>query len=244
MRRRVSLPCTLSYSVLSFSLFACVLMHDASLVTSHPTTATTTESTGLNEQNPTGSGPYAEDYHGSNTIFLVSTLMSVVGGVFIVFATMALCYRSVVVHKNFSLCLRLVSRPTRQRTTFSASAHNASSIVSVAFADTVVLIILLYLLHFLLTTTLRQTFDFLLSVYFRYVPFCYVYFFSITNAGCALHVNSTDAPEYQIDLYWNHFTFFTFYHYIHRNHISIPVFQYQSKVYFITWFSSIHDQCS
>nr|XP_015839286.1 PREDICTED: disintegrin and metalloproteinase domain-containing protein 11 isoform X3 [Tribolium castaneum] len=56
--------------------------------------------------------PYA-DYHGSNTIFLVGTLMSVVGGVFILFATMALCYRSVVVHKNFSLCLRLVSRPSR-----------------------------------------------------------------------------------------------------------------------------------
>ncbi|KAL1501820.1 hypothetical protein ABEB36_007074 [Hypothenemus hampei] len=49
--------------------------------------------------------PY-EDYHGSNTVFLVGTLMSVVGGVFIVFATMALCYRSVVVHNNFSLCLR------------------------------------------------------------------------------------------------------------------------------------------
>lgn len=36
--------------------------------------------------------------------------MSVVGGVFIVFALMALCYRSVVVHKNYSLCLRLVCR--------------------------------------------------------------------------------------------------------------------------------------
>lgn len=64
-------------------------------------------------RHPTTSCCYGptEDYHGSNTIFLVGTLMSVVGGVFVVFATMALCYRSVVVHKNFSLCLRLVSRP-------------------------------------------------------------------------------------------------------------------------------------
>ncbi|XP_066602697.1 disintegrin and metalloproteinase domain-containing protein 9 isoform X4 [Prorops nasuta] len=49
--------------------------------------------------------PY-ENYHGSNTVFLVGMLMSVVGGVFVVFALVALCYRSVVVHKNFSLCLR------------------------------------------------------------------------------------------------------------------------------------------
>lgn len=50
-----------------------------------------------------------ENDHSTNTVFLVGTLMSVVGGVFITFALMALCYRSVVVHKNFSLCLRLVS---------------------------------------------------------------------------------------------------------------------------------------
>jgi hypothetical protein len=50
----------------------------------------------------------AENSHSTNTVFLVGTLMSVVGGVFILFALMALCYRSVVVHKNFSLCLRLV----------------------------------------------------------------------------------------------------------------------------------------
>ncbi|XP_033243752.1 uncharacterized protein LOC108160402 isoform X6 [Drosophila miranda] len=49
--------------------------------------------------------PY-ENYHGSNTVFLVGVLMSVVGFVFITFTLMALCYRSVVVHRNFSLCLR------------------------------------------------------------------------------------------------------------------------------------------
>lgn len=49
-----------------------------------------------------------ENYHGSNTMFLVGVLMSMVGFVFITFTLMALCYRSVVVHRNFTLCLRLV----------------------------------------------------------------------------------------------------------------------------------------
>jgi len=40
---------------------------------------------------------------------MVVLLVSAVGGVFILFALMALCYRSVVVHRNFSLFLRLVS---------------------------------------------------------------------------------------------------------------------------------------
>lgn len=54
---------------------------------------------------------FIENYHSTNTVFLVIMLMSCVGGVFILFALVALCYRSVVVHKNFTLCLRLVSRP-------------------------------------------------------------------------------------------------------------------------------------
>lgn len=45
---------------------------------------------------------------GSDTVFLVVGLVSGMGGVFFAFAFMALCYRSVVVHKNFSLCLRSV----------------------------------------------------------------------------------------------------------------------------------------
>lgn len=53
---------------------------------------------------------FIENYHGSNTVFLVGVLMSVVGFVFVTFTLMALCYRSVVVHRNFSLCLRLVER--------------------------------------------------------------------------------------------------------------------------------------
>ncbi|XP_031627825.1 disintegrin and metalloproteinase domain-containing protein unc-71 [Contarinia nasturtii] len=53
--------------------------------------------------------PY-ENYHGSNTMFLVGVLMSVVGFVFVTFTLMALCYRSVVVHRNFTLCLRKTTR--------------------------------------------------------------------------------------------------------------------------------------
>jgi hypothetical protein len=52
----------------------------------------------------------AVDRSGHSTVFMVVMLVTVVGGVFIVFALMALCYRSVVVHRNLSLCLRLVSQ--------------------------------------------------------------------------------------------------------------------------------------
>lgn len=57
-----------------------------------PTPPTEQRSIDLSEHMTKKETPY-ESYHGSNTVFLVGTLMSVVGGVFVVFATMALCYR-------------------------------------------------------------------------------------------------------------------------------------------------------
>lgn len=55
---------------------------------------------------------FQENYHGSNTMFLVGVLMSVVGFVFITFTLMALCYRSVLIQRNFSFCIRLVESLT------------------------------------------------------------------------------------------------------------------------------------
>ncbi|RZF46526.1 hypothetical protein LSTR_LSTR011893 [Laodelphax striatellus] len=92
----------------------CSLQVDLSLFTFPSTEATlspqdtldaTRAKEDLEKQMKSKVTPY-ENYHSTNTVFLVGTLMSVVGGVFILFALMALCYRSVVVHKNFSLCLR------------------------------------------------------------------------------------------------------------------------------------------
>lgn len=54
------------------------------------------------------SGIITVGQQGSDTVYLVVGLVSGMGGVFFAFAFMALCYRSVVVHKNFSLCLRSV----------------------------------------------------------------------------------------------------------------------------------------
>lgn len=54
-------------------------------------------------------GAYTENYHGSNTVFLVGILLSIVGFVFVTFTLMALCYRSMVVNENLWMCLRLVT---------------------------------------------------------------------------------------------------------------------------------------
>lgn len=56
----------------------------------------------------TGHGVTSVGQQGSDTVFLVVGLVSGMGGVFFAFAFMALCYRSVVVHNNYTLCLRSV----------------------------------------------------------------------------------------------------------------------------------------
>ncbi|XP_021701445.1 uncharacterized protein LOC5569251 isoform X4 [Aedes aegypti] len=101
-----------------------------------PVTSSTPESlAGVMEKKTTR---YA-NYHGSNTVFLVGVLMSVVGGVFVTFALMALCYRSVVVHNNFSLCLRkkttrlkydppYVKKPMAKYVTNNANHHSQEDI--------------------------------------------------------------------------------------------------------------------
>ncbi|XP_025986225.2 disintegrin and metalloproteinase domain-containing protein unc-71 isoform X3 [Solenopsis invicta] len=112
---------------------------DCSIEQSVPTISPTTPTTEVvqkSDKMEKKETPY-ENYHGSNTVFLVGMLMSVVGGVFVVFALMALCYRSVVVHKNFSLCLRKstvqkydppYSKKPQQKTYSSvAGNHNAEA---------------------------------------------------------------------------------------------------------------------
>lgn len=76
---------------------------------------------------------FAENYHGSNTGFLVAVLVSVVSSVFIAFALVALCYRSSVIHKNIALCLRLVSSTQKKilyiKQLFFIYIHSPSSLL-------------------------------------------------------------------------------------------------------------------
>lgn len=122
-----------------------------------------------------------ENYHGSNTVFLVGVLMSVVGGVFIVFALMALCYRSVVVHKNYSLCLRLVCR----------NIHVENSFVCVyiyVYICTYICMCFLLFFFFFFTIYIRRTYIFT-CISFR-IRTITVYF-SFTLIYCSFRIFST-----------------------------------------------------
>lgn len=71
-------------------------------------------------------GAYTENYHGSNTVFLVGILLSIVGFVFVTFTLMALCYRSMVVNENLWMCLRLVFGGRRRQTVKRSYAQGFS----------------------------------------------------------------------------------------------------------------------
>ncbi|KAL9695020.1 hypothetical protein quinque_014305 [Culex quinquefasciatus] len=64
----------------------------AHITTTYASPVTSTTPEGLSAVMEKKTTRYA-NYHGSNTVFLVGVLMSVVGGVFVTFALMALCYR-------------------------------------------------------------------------------------------------------------------------------------------------------
>ncbi|XP_045138009.1 disintegrin and metalloproteinase domain-containing protein 23-like isoform X4 [Portunus trituberculatus] len=80
---------------------------DAPQRTQRPTTTEkNTKNSTSNSSSTPGRNTQYVGQQGSDTVYLVVGLVSGMGGVFFAFAFMALCYRSVVVHKNFSLCLR------------------------------------------------------------------------------------------------------------------------------------------
>ncbi|KAG6448636.1 hypothetical protein O3G_MSEX005662 [Manduca sexta] len=71
--------------------------------------------------------PY-ENYHGSNTVFLVAVLMSVVGGVFIVFALSALCYRKKSTSRKYDP--PYVKKPIAKSFAAGSTANNSQEDIS------------------------------------------------------------------------------------------------------------------
>ncbi|XP_021701471.1 disintegrin and metalloproteinase domain-containing protein 30 isoform X9 [Aedes aegypti] len=88
-----------------------------------PVTSSTPESlAGVMEKKTTR---YA-NYHGSNTVFLVGVLMSVVGGVFVTFALMALCYRKKTTRLKYDP--PYVKKPMAKYVTNNANHHSQEDI--------------------------------------------------------------------------------------------------------------------
>ncbi|XP_066955425.1 disintegrin and metalloproteinase domain-containing protein unc-71-like isoform X16 [Macrobrachium rosenbergii] len=106
--------CNPGWTGVDCSIYDNSTLYTTPYFSNYPTTPTppggkSQSNSSSNKPYETGTGGRNTQYvgqQGSDTVYLVVGLVSVMGGVFFAFAFMALCYRSVVVHKNFSLCLR------------------------------------------------------------------------------------------------------------------------------------------